>query len=182
MRIYIFVMFLFVSSISYATEYQTKRCVVQKVKTSSTSVDVSYFTVEYTSEGSIKAYIDSGNKISYEKSFNEKDISLCAPVDMLSMSGEIRFKSNVSVLNENDKSKIRELYNSKGFKNNKHKILIDGYSDFPGKFAYNMKISIRRATEVANYLTKLGLDKNNIVIRGYGENKYGRLVTINLKP
>lgn len=46
---------------------------------------------------------------------------------------------------------------------------IVGYTDSTGPDAYNMKLSIRRAQAVADYLARVGVDRNNMTIEGRGE-------------
>ena len=47
-------------------------------------------------------------------------------------------------------------------------IVVEGYSDSKGSTEYNMKLSLRRAETVRNYLVTLGVDKNRIVVVGKG--------------
>ena len=46
---------------------------------------------------------------------------------------------------------------------------VNGYTDTSGAAAYNMKLSLRRAHNVAAQLVADGVSKNDIVIKGYGE-------------
>ncbi|MFT2093281.1 OmpA family protein [Acidiphilium multivorum] len=46
---------------------------------------------------------------------------------------------------------------------------VNGYTDTSGAPAYNMKLSLRRAHNVAAQLVADGVSKNDIVIKGYGE-------------
>jgi OOP family OmpA-OmpF porin len=48
-------------------------------------------------------------------------------------------------------------------------IEVDGYTDLSGTFAYNKKLSIRRAQTVQAELVRDGVAKNEIDIHGYGE-------------
>ena len=47
-------------------------------------------------------------------------------------------------------------------------VVVEGYSDSKGSTEYNMKLSLRRAETVRNYLVTLGVDKNRIVVVGKG--------------
>jgi OOP family OmpA-OmpF porin len=47
-------------------------------------------------------------------------------------------------------------------------VVVEGYSDSKGSTEYNMKLSLRRAETVRNYLVTLGVDKNRIVVIGKG--------------
>ncbi len=47
-------------------------------------------------------------------------------------------------------------------------VVVEGYSDSKGSTEYNMKLSLRRAETVRNYLVTLGVDKDRIVVIGKG--------------
>ena len=46
---------------------------------------------------------------------------------------------------------------------------IEGHTDSKGTEEYNQKLSERRAEAVANYLVKLGVDRDKVSAVGYGE-------------
>lgn len=48
-------------------------------------------------------------------------------------------------------------------------VLVEGHTDNVGKENYNQRLSERRAKAVADYATSLGVDRNRIQTRGYGE-------------
>ena len=52
-----------------------------------------------------------------------------------------------------------------------NRTLVDvyGHTDSDGSDEYNLDLSRRRATSVANFLTFSGIDSRRFVIRGYGE-------------
>ncbi|RLD18991.1 MAG: hypothetical protein DRI36_00085 [Caldiserica bacterium] len=52
-----------------------------------------------------------------------------------------------------------------------NKILIEGHTDSVGSEGYNLKLSIKRAKEVRNYLVKKGISSERIKVVGYGEKK-----------
>jgi opacity protein-like surface antigen len=49
------------------------------------------------------------------------------------------------------------------------RIRVNGYTDTSGKPGYNMKLSLRRAQNVAAELVRDGVSENEIAIRGFGE-------------
>ena len=48
------------------------------------------------------------------------------------------------------------------------KVEIQGHTDNIGSAAYNMKLSLRRAQAVANYLVKHGISASRLKVKGYG--------------
>jgi len=51
------------------------------------------------------------------------------------------------------------------------KVEIGGHTDNVGNPMTNVEVSVKRATIVGNYLVKLGVPSDRIIIRGYGEIK-----------
>lgn len=51
----------------------------------------------------------------------------------------------------------------------KIKVEISSHTDNVGDAAYNQKLSLERAENVANYLEKKGINKNRMITKGYGE-------------
>ncbi len=51
------------------------------------------------------------------------------------------------------------------------KLEVQGHTDNQGKPDYNMNLSKNRAETVCNYLQLFGVDKNRLVIKGYGETR-----------
>ncbi len=51
------------------------------------------------------------------------------------------------------------------------KVEIQGHTDNVGSAAYNMKLSLRRAQAVANYITSHGISPSRITVKGYGFTK-----------
>lgn len=49
--------------------------------------------------------------------------------------------------------------------------LVWGFTDTAGPFDYNMKLSVRRANAVADYLEAKGVARNRMTIEGFGETK-----------
>jgi outer membrane protein OmpA-like peptidoglycan-associated protein len=50
-------------------------------------------------------------------------------------------------------------------------IEISSHTDSRGNDAYNLALSQKRAEAVVDYLVKQGVDKTNIVAKGYGESR-----------
>ncbi|WP_299551785.1 OmpA family protein [Seonamhaeicola sp.] len=53
----------------------------------------------------------------------------------------------------------------------KMKIAINAHTDIRGNNTYNLKLSDKRAWSALNYLENLGIDKNRLISKGYGETK-----------
>ncbi|WP_435623130.1 OmpA family protein [Flagellimonas sp.] len=68
------------------------------------------------------------------------------------------------------KYNLREVY-SYLVKHPNLKVDISGHTDHLGSEEYNEVLSKQRANTVANYLVRLGLDKNRISYKGYGNKK-----------
>jgi outer membrane protein OmpA-like peptidoglycan-associated protein len=49
---------------------------------------------------------------------------------------------------------------------------VDGYCDSIGAYPYNLKLSVRRADSVANYLETKGIPANRLVTHGYGKTHF----------
>lgn len=83
--------------------------------------------------------------------------------------------SETSITNLNDLAKTLKKYDDTN-------ILIEGHTDITGTREYNLKLSDRRAEEVADYLKSIGVANKRIKTEGYGpdqpvadnETDYGR--------
>ena len=49
------------------------------------------------------------------------------------------------------------------------KVMVAGHTDSDGEDAYNKDLSQRRAQSVVNYLSDNGVDRNNMIAKGFGE-------------
>jgi OOP family OmpA-OmpF porin len=83
---------------------------------------------------------------------------------------------NFEITFDNDSAKIKAQFLPKIEKfaqflkdNPKYKAEIQGYTDNTGPASYNQKLSERRAKAVYEALIKLGIDKNRLSYKGYGE-------------
>ena len=55
--------------------------------------------------------------------------------------------------------------------NSNYNASIEGHTDYIGTDSYNMKLSLRRANSVADYLVSKGINRSNLKITGFGESK-----------
>jgi len=112
---------------------------------------------------------------------NEKeifDIRKFAPVKMEEKGCMVNLTMTSAVLFDFDKYNLkpeaREVLNSvvdflKTY--NYKKIIVEGHTDSIGSQNYNLKLSRKRASSVADYLIKNGLPAEKIKIVGYGESR-----------
>ncbi|UCX03917.1 OmpA family protein [Shewanella glacialimarina] len=85
--------------------------------------------------------------------------------------GGILFANDSAVINQASFSDLEKLANYMK-KNPEHTVIVEGHASNVGKPAYNMALSDRRASSVANALTsKYGISANRIKSMGYGVTK-----------
>ncbi|UZR95456.1 OmpA family protein [Chondrinema litorale] len=101
---------------------------------------------------------------------NPSDIATASSKSGYSLNKSILFSTNSSNINENSEEELKRIISSVK-KGATVEILIEGHSDSVGNAPYNLKLSKRRAKEVAKYLSKNGIDKKMIVTKSYGEEK-----------
>jgi OOP family OmpA-OmpF porin len=85
------------------------------------------------------------------------------------MTLHVLFDLDKSILTEAD---VKELQKAVTFvkKYSGAKIRLDGYTDYIGTDAYNIKLSERRAAIVKDYLIKeAGVDSSKITVVGHGK-------------
>ena len=82
----------------------------------------------------------------------------------------VNFNFDRANLGNKAKENLRAVY---GYleKHPKLKVDISGHTDDQGSKEYNHVLSHRRAKAVVKYLVELGLDKNRITSKGYGNQK-----------
>ncbi len=101
------------------------------------------------------------------------------PVDLVQKSEEFTSRIAGITLFDFDKSVIR----AEAFpvldeiaawlvENAEHSALIEGYTDYKGTDAYNLKLSQRRADAVLNYIADKGVDKARLEAIGRGKGKF----------
>ncbi|NRF82088.1 outer membrane beta-barrel protein [Vibrio coralliilyticus] len=96
--------------------------------------------------------------------------------------------THFSSLNDHDDEMISVVTRLKQSPDSK--IVLKGYADPIGKYSYNLRLSVRRAENVANYLMSNGISASKIVVLGLGErslhqssgqrNSSGRVVDVYL--
>jgi OOP family OmpA-OmpF porin len=81
---------------------------------------------------------------------------------------KVNFEYNSDVLTESSMSSINEF---KTFLNENigYNAEIEGHTDSKGKDSYNQRLSEKRANAVLNKLIELGIDRNRLTSKGYGE-------------
>ncbi len=62
-------------------------------------------------------------------------------------------------------------FTASDWKSNGKNIQISGHTDGRGSRNYNLKLSLRRAKSVYNYLLAKGISSDNMIIQGYGDTK-----------
>jgi len=55
--------------------------------------------------------------------------------------------------------------------NSNYSVAVDGHTDSKGSEKYNQALSLKRANAVASELIQRGVDKNRIIVSGYGESQ-----------
>lgn len=83
---------------------------------------------------------------------------------------DVLFDFDKYLLLESAKHELKYIYEYLST-NKEFQISINGHTDTVGSENYNSALSSRRAKAVAEYLLKMGLDKNRIAWRGYGGKK-----------
>ncbi len=82
----------------------------------------------------------------------------------------IKFKSGSAKIGPEYEEVIKQVYTvikKPEFKS--YQIIVEGHSDFQGGASYNVRLSKKRAQSVADFLIKLGVEKERITARGCGE-------------
>jgi outer membrane protein OmpA-like peptidoglycan-associated protein len=82
----------------------------------------------------------------------------------------ITFETNSAELNEESFQELDRLVELMK-KNPNIKVEISAHTDDVGSEAYNMKLSLRRAQAVVNYLKEHGIPEGRMIARGYGETR-----------
>jgi peptidoglycan-associated lipoprotein len=82
----------------------------------------------------------------------------------------IVFEFNSYELTENSK-KILEKHVDFLKSNHMIKVIVEGHTDEKGEKSYNLTLGERRASQVINYMTRLGIDQKRLVLVSYGESK-----------
>lgn len=82
--------------------------------------------------------------------------------------GDVLFATDRAELNANGMSTVRKLAEVM-MQNPDRTVLVEGFTDSTGSTAHNQDLSERRAQAVAQALTSLGVPRERVAMRGYGE-------------
>jgi len=82
--------------------------------------------------------------------------------------GDVLFATNEANLTPNGMSTLRKLADVMA-QNPERTVLVEGFTDSTGSSNYNMDLSQRRANAVATALTGMGVARERIAMKGYGE-------------
>ncbi|MGI4842579.1 MAG: OmpA family protein [Janthinobacterium lividum] len=82
--------------------------------------------------------------------------------------GDVLFATNQSTLTPNGMSTLRKLADVMA-QNPNRTVLVEGFTDSTGSSSYNQELSQRRAEAVASALGSMGVPRDRIAMRAYGE-------------
>jgi outer membrane protein OmpA-like peptidoglycan-associated protein len=82
--------------------------------------------------------------------------------------GDVLFATDRAELNTNGVATVRKLAEVM-MQNPDRTVLVEGFTDSTGSTAHNQDLSERRAASVAQALTGLGVPRDHVALRGYGE-------------
>jgi len=82
--------------------------------------------------------------------------------------GDVLFDTDRAELNANGVATVRKLAEVMA-QNPDRTVLVEGFTDSTGSTAHNKDLSERRAASVAQALTGLGVQRERVAMRGYGE-------------
>ncbi|ALK96505.1 flagellar motor protein MotB [Massilia sp. WF1] len=82
--------------------------------------------------------------------------------------GDVLFGTDRAELNANGMATVRKLAEVM-MQNPDRTVLVEGFTDSTGSHAHNQELSERRAQSVAQALTSLGVERQRVAMRGYGE-------------
>lgn len=142
----------------------TTGSVVVKTKSESTVLDKPYTYAKLTNDR-----VDSSGKSIDKQRVEDEYQDLLASEPATPVSFILYFNTGGSNLTESSQELLPEI-----FKNVKERepseVSVIGHTDSVGATAYNNKLSLERATKVAEIITSLDSDLKNIYIEFYGEN------------
>ena len=84
--------------------------------------------------------------------------------------GNILYETNSAEIGIDSKIELHKLYVLYR-KNNHLSFIIESHTDSKGSDKYNLKLSIKRAKRVVDYLIEKGIPKEKLIAKGYGEQK-----------
>ncbi len=86
------------------------------------------------------------------------------------LSGKVLFGSDVESLNA-PSTEIVERIGKALLGVGIDRVRVDGHTDTSGQESYNQQLSLRRAKSVATVLTRVGMQEENIQLRGLGSSR-----------
>lgn len=87
---------------------------------------------------------------------------------MIITIGDVLFATNQANLTPNGVNTVRKLADVLN-QNPNRTVLVEGFTDSTGTAAHNQELSDRRAASVASGLTGMGITRERVAMRGYGE-------------
>ena len=98
----------------------------------------------------------------------EENNSLVSSKKGYTFNQSVLFSTNSSTLNKSTENELQRVISS--VKSGAAiEVLVEGYADNVGRSSYNLKLSKKRAKEVAKFLSKNGIDKKVVITKFYGE-------------
>ncbi|WP_306393286.1 OmpA family protein [Telluria beijingensis] len=82
--------------------------------------------------------------------------------------GDVLFATNQATLNPNGTSTLRKLADVMS-QNPNRTVLVEGFTDSTGSASYNQDLSQRRAESVATALSQMGVARDRISMKAYGQ-------------
>ncbi|WP_158674480.1 porin OmpA [Candidatus Pantoea edessiphila] len=93
-------------------------------------------------------------------------------VDIFNLKADVLFDFDKFTLKKEGKNTLDLLYDKLKCPDQKHEIIVIGFTDKIGSNSYNQKLSTKRAQSVLNYLVMKGIPSSNIVIDGKGKSNH----------
>ncbi|MET0858302.1 MAG: OmpA family protein [Telluria sp.] len=87
---------------------------------------------------------------------------------MIITIGDVLFATNQATLTADGVNNVRKLADVLN-QNPNRTVLVEGFTDSTGTSAHNQELSERRAASVASALTGMGIARERVAMRGYGE-------------
>jgi outer membrane protein OmpA-like peptidoglycan-associated protein len=87
---------------------------------------------------------------------------------MIITIGDVLFATNQATLTPDGMNSVRKLADVLN-QNPNRTVLVEGFTDSTGSAAHNQELSERRAGSVAAALTSLGIARERVAMRGYGQ-------------
>ena len=106
---------------------------------------------------------------SFERTLEQKQAEIIRKYHKMPEPSYIFFPYNSTKLDITAKNLLKKVAGDVGIFNPR-KIVITGNTDNTGSYDYNMRLALRRGQEAADYLISLGVDRDILDVKAYGEN------------